>query len=38
MPDQELAVRYEEGSAIGYRGFHAGLAPEPLFWFGHSLG
>lgn len=37
-PDAELAVRYEEGTAIGYRGFHAGLASEPLFWFGAGLG
>lgn len=37
-PDVELAVRYTEGTAIGYRGFQAGLAPEPLFWFGEGLG
>jgi beta-glucosidase len=29
---------YEEGTAIGYRGHDAGLAPAPAFWFGHGLG
>ena len=32
------AVVYEEGTYIGYRGHHAGRAPEPEFWFGHGLG
>ncbi|MEV4621414.1 glycoside hydrolase family 3 C-terminal domain-containing protein [Asanoa sp. NPDC049573] len=29
---------YTEGTFIGYRGHHAGRAPEPAFWFGHGLG
>ena len=29
---------YEEGTAIGYRGHDAGLAPPPAFWLGHGLG
>ncbi len=29
---------YGEGRFIGYRGHHAGLAPEPAFWLGHGLG
>jgi beta-glucosidase len=29
---------YSEGTFIGYRGHHAGRAPEPAFWFGHGLG
>jgi beta-glucosidase len=33
-----LRLEYTEGTAIGYRGYHAGRAPEPLFWFGHGLG
>ncbi|MFT3877481.1 MAG: glycoside hydrolase family 3 C-terminal domain-containing protein [Propioniciclava sp.] len=37
-PDENLAVTYSEGVAIGYRGYFDGLAPEPLFWFGHGLG
>jgi beta-glucosidase len=31
-------VEYTEGTYIGYRGHHAGHAPEPAFWFGHGLG
>jgi beta-glucosidase len=31
-------LEYAEGPFIGYRGHHAGRAPEPLFWFGHGLG
>jgi beta-glucosidase len=31
-------VQYHEGPFIGYRGHAAGLAPEPVFWFGHGLG
>ena len=31
-------LRYDEGTAIGYRGHWAGRAPEPAFWFGHGLG
>ncbi|MCA4135390.1 beta-glucosidase [Arthrobacter sp. M4] len=37
-PDSNLAVTYSEGTAVGYRGHHRGLAPDPLFWFGHGLG
>ncbi|MGY4544005.1 hypothetical protein ACVWY0_003948 [Arthrobacter sp. UYNi723] len=37
-PDRNLAVHYSEGTAIGYRGYRQGLAPAPLFWFGHGLG
>ena len=29
---------YTEGTAIGYRGHHAGNAPTPAFWLGHGLG
>jgi beta-glucosidase len=29
---------YTEGTFVGYRGHHAGRAPEPAFWFGHGLG
>lgn len=29
---------YAEGTFIGYRGHHAGRAPQPAFWFGHGLG
>jgi beta-glucosidase len=29
---------YTEGTFIGYRGHHAGRAPQPAFWFGHGLG
>ena len=32
------ALSYSEGTAIGYRGHFAGLAPEPAFWLGHGLG
>jgi beta-glucosidase len=32
------AVVYTEGTFIGYRGHHAGLAIAPAFWFGHGLG
>lgn len=31
-------LTYEEGPYIGYKGFYAGRAPAPLFWFGHGLG
>jgi beta-glucosidase len=31
-------LRYDEGTAIGYRGHWAGKAPAPAFWFGHGLG
>ncbi|MGJ7906675.1 glycoside hydrolase family 3 C-terminal domain-containing protein [Actinopolyspora sp. H202] len=29
---------YEEGTAVGYRGWHRHADTEPLFWFGHGLG
>jgi beta-glucosidase len=29
---------YAEGTFAGYRGHHAGRAPEPAFWLGHGLG
>jgi beta-glucosidase len=29
---------YTEGTFIGYRGHHAGIAPAPAFWLGHGLG
>ena len=32
------ALRYDEGTAIGYRGHFAGTAPAPAFWLGHGLG
>jgi beta-glucosidase len=35
---QDGRLEYTEGPFIGYRGHHAGRAPEPLFWFGHGLG
>jgi len=34
----DLALDYVEGSCVGYRGHHAGLAPPPAYWFGHGLG
>ena len=34
----DLDLVYSEGTFIGYRGHEAGLAPDPLFWFGHGLG
>jgi len=38
QPDERLRLEYSDGTAIGYRGYHAGNAPEPLFWFGAGLG
>lgn len=38
QPDETLTLDYSDGTAIGYRGYHAGDAPEPLFWFGAGLG
>ncbi|MEX5294107.1 glycoside hydrolase family 3 C-terminal domain-containing protein [Kocuria sp. CPCC 205268] len=38
VPDGDLALRYDDGTFIGHRGYHAGHAPAPLFWFGHGLG
>lgn len=37
-PDEDLRLTYAEGTSVGYRGFYAGNAPTPLFWFGHGLG
>ncbi|MFJ3958041.1 beta-glucosidase [Arthrobacter sp. NPDC090010] len=37
-PDEMLRLEYSDGTAIGYRGYHAGHAPAPLFWFGAGLG
>ncbi|BCJ48605.1 glycosyl hydrolase [Actinoplanes sp. NBRC 14428] len=31
-------LAYAEGPFLGYRGHHAGRAPEPAFWLGHGLG
>lgn len=38
QPDETLGLDYSDGTAVGYRGYHAGHAPEPLFWFGAGLG
>ncbi|WP_298585701.1 glycoside hydrolase family 3 C-terminal domain-containing protein [uncultured Kocuria sp.] len=38
VPDESLALHYDDGTFVGHRGFHAGHAPAPLFWFGHGLG
>ncbi|MEX5271461.1 glycoside hydrolase family 3 protein [Kocuria sabuli] len=38
VPDEDLVLSYDDGTFIGHRGFHAGHAPAPLFWFGHGLG
>lgn len=38
QPDETLGLDYSDGTAIGYRGYHAGNAPETLFWFGAGLG
>ena len=37
-PDDDLGLSYDEGVFVGHRGYAAGRAPEPLFWFGHGLG
>ncbi|MFF1385262.1 glycoside hydrolase family 3 C-terminal domain-containing protein [Arthrobacter sp. NPDC058288] len=37
-PDEDLRLTYAEGTSVGYRGYYAGNAPAPLFWFGHGLG
>lgn len=37
-PDANLELAYEDGTFIGHRGYYAGHAPAPLFWFGHGLG
>ncbi len=31
-------LRYDEGVFVGYRGYAAGRAAEPAYWFGHGLG
>lgn len=31
-------LTYEEGTAVGYRGWDRVGSPHPLFWFGHGLG
>ncbi|MFF0990855.1 glycoside hydrolase family 3 protein [Kocuria nitroreducens] len=38
VPDEDLVLSYDDGTFIGHRGYHAGHAPAPLFWFGHGLG
>lgn len=38
VPDEDLALAYDDGTFVGHRGYHAGRAPAPLFWFGHGLG
>ncbi|OFI36802.1 glycosyl hydrolase [Arthrobacter sp. SW1] len=37
-PEADLGLDYTDGTAIGYRGWYAGNAAAPLFWFGHGLG
>lgn len=37
-PGPEPRLDYSDGAGIGYRGYRCGLAPAPLFWFGHGLG
>lgn len=32
------ALTYSEGTAIGYRGYYAGIAAAPAFWLGHGPG
>src|SRR5580765_2368707 len=34
----DLQLPYEDGVFVGHRGYAAGLAPAPLFWFGEGLG
>jgi beta-glucosidase len=38
VPGEDLRLSYDDGTFIGHRGYHAGHAPAPLFWFGHGLG
>ncbi len=38
VPGEDLVLSYDDGTFIGHRGYHAGHAPAPLFWFGHGLG
>lgn len=37
-PGEDLGLDYDDGVFVGYRGYDAGRAGEPLFWFGHGLG
>lgn len=34
----DLALRYDEGVFVGYRGHQAGVSEPPAYWFGHGLG
>ncbi len=34
----DLQLTYDDGVFIGHRGYAAGLAPAPAFWFGEGLG
>lgn len=34
----DLQLEYSDGTFVGYRGYHAGQAPAPAYWFGHGLG
>ena len=34
----DLRLEYTDGTFVGYRGFHAGRAKAPAWWFGHGLG
>jgi beta-glucosidase len=34
----DLVLEYTDGTFIGYRGFAAGHAKAPAWWFGHGLG
>ncbi len=38
IPGVDFGLDSTDGTAIGYRGSHAGNTPAPLFWFGHGLG
>ena len=35
---QDLVLEYTDGTFIGYRGFHAGRAEAPAYWFGAGEG
>ncbi|WP_010525958.1 glycoside hydrolase family 3 protein [Nesterenkonia sp. F] len=37
-PGDDLGLDYADGTAVGHRGWSAGDADAPLFWFGHGLG
>lgn len=34
----DLKLEYTDGTFVGYRGFQAGRAKAPAWWFGHGLG